>query len=114
MATDVRKLAQDAAYVAVGVGVLAFQRAQVARREARSRLESQVHVTRQRLTTGADEARSSAREARGRLESVVSDVRALVDPVTAQVRARVEPLAGQVHDRLPEPLAKVVGRGSNQ
>lgn len=40
MATDVRKLAQDAAYVTVGAGVLAFQRAQVARREVRSRLES--------------------------------------------------------------------------
>lgn len=49
MATDVRKLAQDAAYVTVGVGVLAFQRAQVARREARARLESQVDAVRSTL-----------------------------------------------------------------
>lgn len=33
------KLARDAAYVAVGFGVLSFQRAQVRRRELRKRLE---------------------------------------------------------------------------
>lgn len=33
------KLARDAAYVAVGFGVLGFQRAQVRRRELRKRLE---------------------------------------------------------------------------
>lgn len=49
MATDVRKLVQDAAYVTVGVGVLAFQRAQVARREARARIESAVSDVRSRV-----------------------------------------------------------------
>ena len=34
------KLARDAAYVAVGFGVLGFQRAQVRRRELRKRLEA--------------------------------------------------------------------------
>ncbi|HLF99212.1 MAG TPA: hypothetical protein VI916_01985 [Acidimicrobiia bacterium] len=60
MVTDVRKLAQDAAYVTVGVGVIAFQRAQVARREARARLESQI-----------------------------SEVRALVEPIAQQVWAHL-------------------------
>lgn len=72
MATDVRKLAQDAAYVTVGVGVLAFQRAQVARREARSRFEAQLAETR----------------------STVSQLRARVEPLADQVQARLpEPLA---------------------
>lgn len=36
----VARLARDAAYVVIGLGVLRFQRAQVRRREVRKRLES--------------------------------------------------------------------------
>jgi hypothetical protein len=38
---DLRKIATDAAYVAVGLGVLGFQRAQVRRRELQHQLETQ-------------------------------------------------------------------------
>lgn len=102
-ATDVRKLVQDAAYVSVGVGVLAFQRAQVARREAQATLERQVKETRE-----------TAKEAQQRLESTVGDVRARIEPVTQRVRSRVEPLADQVQQRLPEPIAKLVETGRSR
>lgn len=59
MATDVRKLAQDAAYVTIGVGVLAFQRAQVARREVRGRVESVVSEARARVPVFAFLQKSS-------------------------------------------------------
>ncbi|MBI2168762.1 MAG: hypothetical protein HYU28_04565 [Actinobacteria bacterium] len=76
MATDVRKLAQDAAYVAVGVGVLAVQRAQVARREARARLEAQIKDTRLRVG------------------STVTEVQSRVEPVRTKILTRIEPLLG--------------------
>lgn len=91
-ATDVRKLVQDAAYVSVGVGVLAFQKAQVARREAQAILERQVKETRE-----------TAKGAQQRLESTVGDV-----------RSRIEPLADQVQQRLPEPIVKLVEAGRSR
>jgi hypothetical protein len=91
MATTVRSLAQDAAYITVGLGVLAFQKAQVARREARARVETQVKDATTRLRTGIDEARGVVRTR------------------AQEARSRVEPLAGQVQERLPDPLAKLVG-----
>lgn len=103
-ATDVRKLVQDAAYVSVGVGVLAFQKAQVARREAQATLERQVKDTRETVTT-------TAKEAQQRFESTVGDVRSRIEPVTQQMRTRVEPLADQVQQRLPESIAKLVEAG---
>lgn len=39
-AAEITKIAQDAAYVAIGLGVLGFQRAQVRRRELQSQLDS--------------------------------------------------------------------------
>lgn len=91
-ATDVRKLVQDAAYVSVGVGVLAFQKAQVARREAQATLERQVK-----------EARETAKEAQQRFGSTVGEV-----------RARIEPVTQQVQQRLPEPIAKLVETGRSR
>ncbi len=40
--SDITKTVKDAAYVAVGFGVLAFQRAQVRRRELEQQLEVQL------------------------------------------------------------------------
>jgi hypothetical protein len=82
MAFDVRKAIQDAAYIAVGVGVLAFQRAQVSRRETRARLEQQR-----------------------------TQVRSRVEGVAREVRNRVEPIAEQLQGRLPEQLNKALETG---
>lgn len=38
---DVLRLTQDATYIAVGLGILTFQKAQVCRREAVSKLQDQ-------------------------------------------------------------------------
>lgn len=99
MATDVRKLAQDAAYVGVGVGVIAFQRAQVARREARTRIETQIN-----------DARGQLRGAREKLTTGVGEIRNRVEPLRSEVLSRIQP----VTERLPQPLAKVVERGTGR
>jgi hypothetical protein len=73
---DLRRIATDAAYVAVGLGVLGFQRVQVRRRELQQQLEAQLGDSGeqlQRLTHLVDGARTAARDvAREAQEHLVS------------------------------------------
>ena len=57
--TDVRKTLTDAGYIAIGLGVMGFQQAQVRRRELQGRLESAGGCLTDR-----------ARDARGRVEEL--------------------------------------------
>ena len=75
---DIRKTAADAGYVTVGIGVLAFQQAQVRRRELQKRLG----------------------ESGGCLNAV--NARAAIDWAQgfgSQVKDRIEPVVGQVVDQ---------------
>jgi hypothetical protein len=72
---DLRKLATDAAYVSVGLGVLGFQRLQVRRRELQQQVEAQLGETGEqlhKLTHLVDGARHAAREAQEQLVHLVS------------------------------------------
>ena len=69
---DVTKTLKDAAYVAVGFGVLAVQRAQVRRRELEKRFEVSGGQLRDQLAKVADEVEE-------RLEPVVEAVDAQLD-----------------------------------
>ncbi|MGH9033822.1 MAG: hypothetical protein ACRDY4_08775 [Acidimicrobiia bacterium] len=106
---DIPKTVQDAAYVSVGVGVLAFQQAQVRRREAQADLEVKVEKARSAIARQAKDARSSletaAREARTKAETVGGDVRERVEPlveqlqtVPAQVKQAVEAGAARARE----------------
>ncbi|HUF84231.1 MAG TPA: hypothetical protein VMQ81_06515, partial [Acidimicrobiia bacterium] len=67
---EIRKTIQDAAYTTVGVGVLAFQQAQVRRREAQADIEAQ------------------AKKARTTLERQAKDVRSQVETATQDARTK--------------------------
>lgn len=89
MDIDLRKSATDAAYIAVGVGVLGFQQAQVRRRETQATVERWVKD----LRAGAEE--------------LAGDPRQRVEPVVEELRNRVEPVVEQLQ-ALPEQLAKAI------
>jgi hypothetical protein len=97
---DVRQRAEDAAYTAVGVGVLGFQQAQVHRRAVQERLAEAARDARGQATTLGGEAWSAVEalstEVRERVEPVVSRLGERVDPVVADVRSRVEPVLATV------------------
>jgi len=79
---DIRKTAADTGYVIVGIGVLAFQQAQVRRREMQQRLaETGGCGLRDRIQTGGRETLDWAHE------------------LGAQVKDRIEPVVGQVVDQ---------------
>jgi hypothetical protein len=125
MELDLRKTAADAAYIAVGAGVLGFQQAQVRRREAGDRiatiakdaqdlLGSQTEALRTRVT---DTASSGIDTATTTLKTL--NPRQWVEPVIGDVKQRVEPVIEQLKgisvtapvQALPEQLTKAVEVG---
>ena len=82
---------KDAAYVAVGLGVLGLQRAQVRRRE----LAKQLQVQRPELE-------SQLAEARNQLTGLAREIEQRLEPALVEVGERVEPVLDQVEARLPE------------
>jgi len=111
---DLRKTLQDTAYVAVGVGVIGLQQAQVRRREAQARIQArakgaldcaggQAQAVRDRLESRAEDVRTRA-------GSLPGDVRGRVEPVVGDLRVRVEPIVEQLQ-AVPQHVAKVVEIG---
>jgi pantothenate kinase len=98
--------ARDAAYAAIGFGVLSFQRAQVRRRELERRLEER----RRDLGQRAEQARARVAEASkdlGRLARVV-------DQASEPVVRRVEERLDQVEAVLPPPARILVHQARAQ
>lgn len=92
-AQDFTKVAQDAAYVAIGLGVIGFQKAQVARRELVEQLDRQ-------RTSGGDQAA----EVRAQVTKALKDFDKVVSQLIERADATLEP----VSERLPEQAQQVV------
>jgi heterodisulfide reductase subunit B len=86
---QVRRTVRDAAYIAVGVGVLGAQSAQ-----------EKLGATAKDVKAGAEEG---ARTARLRLETLADEIRERVEPVLAKLEARVEPIRDSIEARV-EPV----------
>ena len=108
---DVRKSIQDAAYTAVGVGVLGAQVAVAKGQQAKDALGDRAGDVRTTAETKATAARTEvkatatkvATDTRSRVEAIVFDVRERVEPVVAKISERVEPLFADVRERI-EPV----------
>ncbi len=87
---DVANLARDAAYVGVGLGVLAFQRAQVQRKELRRSTSTQLTDAKQTVTRLVGQVDDRVRMVEERLEAVEEQLDATID---------------RVESRLPDPVA---------
>jgi hypothetical protein len=124
MELDLRKTAADAAYIAVGAGVLGFQQAQVRRKEAGERLTAMAKDTQSAVETQAASIRSIVTDgATGSIDSAKATIKGLdprqwVEPVIGDVRQRVEPVIEQLKGlptsvpvQLPDQLNKAVEVG---
>jgi hypothetical protein len=89
---DVTRLAKDALYVTVGLGVLAFQKAQVRRRELQERFAAQSAGARQPFESVAKLVEERVRTLEERLEGVEERFDAVLD---------------QIEQRLPEPAREL-------
>lgn len=98
LTAEVANLARDAAYVMVGLGVLAFQRAQVARVELRAKLGGEA---------GADQHVNHLVEA---LTRRVHDLDELVERAVTAVENSLEPL----QEQLPPAARDLTRRAQDQ
>ena len=96
-AADITKAAQDAAYVAIGLGVIGFQKAQVRRQEFQKLIESQ--VSRQRSTVEAPVANY-----RKEFGKALKEIDKTVSQFIERLDATFEPVA----ERLPSGAQAVV------
>jgi len=101
---DVQDLARDALYVTVGFGVLAFQRAQVAREELTKVVESQWGDAHSNLKL--DSIGGTVEDRLKDLEQRFSGLQGQVEDVLDTVEERVEALLDEVEDRVPEGAAR--------
>jgi DNA anti-recombination protein RmuC len=92
--TDPRTILKDAGYVAVGLGVIAFQRTQVRRRE----LEQQLGDAGQQI----DRLSGLLEERRKLVEERVEALGEQLDRTVTDLEARIAQVLDEVRGRLPE------------
>jgi hypothetical protein len=102
MDIDPGKTLKDAAYITVGVGVTAFQQAQVRRREVQKKLTEQAKETTALLGTRAQDGRAKLES---ELQRLAQDVREKAGAARVDLTGRVEPLVGDLRQRV-EPLVE--------
>ncbi len=98
LSKGVTDLARDAAYVAVGLGVLAFQRAQVQRLELQNRLSQDF----------------SLEQAIGEVRQGVAKGYAQIDDLAEQAVQFVETTLQPLEDRLPPAVTQLTIRAREQ
>lgn len=109
---DVTQTMKDTAYVAIGLGVLGFQRAQVARRDLETnfsapfsadaaKLQEQIKV---QVADVSDAVEAQLADVRTQLAKAVSSLEESLEPVAKQIEGRID----EVEERLPEQVRAVV------
>lgn len=111
--TDPRTLLKDAGHVAVGLGVMAFQRGQVRRRELEEQL-AEAGITRDRITAVVDDTRKLVEERAGalgeQLEGTTDELEARVEQVLAEVRTYLPEQALEAFDIAVSTARDVTGQ----
>lgn len=95
---DVRSTIKDAAYVGIGFGVLAFQKAQVQRQELQKRLESGIGDAKGSFGKLGDDVQDRIKLVEERLEALTKQVDAAAD----DFEERLDKALDEVQARIPE------------
>ncbi len=119
IADDVSRTARDAAYVAVGLGVLGFQKAQVRRRELAQRLAAASTTAQQRIErladlAGAGSAVQQQLERLGELPTELARTLADVDDAVETLITRLETLVEPLEQHLPPAARDAVQQAREQ
>jgi ElaB/YqjD/DUF883 family membrane-anchored ribosome-binding protein len=104
--TDVRSTIKDAAYVGIGFGVLAFQKAQVQRQELQKRFEASIGDAKGGFGKLSDDVQDRIKLVEERLESLSKQVDAAAD----DFEERLDKALDQVQERLPEQAKELFGK----
>jgi hypothetical protein len=112
MPTNVQKTITDAGYIAVGLGVMGFQQAQIRARAARDRVAKvggcvagRARDARSTLDAQTQTARTGAE---AQVRNTVARATAQAGALRSEVEKRVEPVVGQVQAQLGDLPERVV------
>lgn len=92
---DIQKTVRDSFYVTVGLGVIAFQKAQVQRNELRKQLEDGVGGAQQAVTDSVKTVEERLEAVEHRIDAVLDDVE---DKLPAQARVVLSQARGVAKD----------------
>lgn len=106
LTTEVTNIARDAAYVAIGFGVMGFQKAQVQRVELKSRLANDLSLE-DRLADVRSAVVSGAQHIDGIVEGAVQFVETTLEPLEEQLPTPARELAEKAHAQAREVRAQV-------
>lgn len=101
---DPRTIAKDAAYIAVGFGVIGFQKAQVRRQELRKQLDGQLGDAR----TGFEKLSTSMEDQVKMLEERFEALGEQVERFGDDLETRLEKALDDLETRLPEQAKEVL------
>jgi hypothetical protein len=107
--TDMRSTIKDAAYVGIGFGVLAFQKAQVQRQELQKRFETSVGDAKGGFGKLSEDVQDRIKLVEERLEALSKQVDAAAD----DFEERLDKALDQVQERLPEQAKDLFGKARN-
>jgi hypothetical protein len=105
LSKGVTDLARDAAYVAVGLGVLGYQRAQVQRVELQSRLSQDLSLD-QRM----DDVRHSVADVRHGVAKGFQQIDSLAESASHFVETTLQPL----EEKLPPTVSQLTSKAREQ
>ncbi|MHB1986828.1 MAG: hypothetical protein ACYCSF_02400 [Acidimicrobiales bacterium] len=97
-AQDLTRVAQDAAYVAVGLGVVGFQKTQVARRELVEQIEKQRAVVDVQAAEVRAQLARTWRELDNALGQIFNRADATLAPVTSRLPLKAQALVSQARE----------------
>lgn len=103
---DVRASLKDAAYVGIGFGVLAFQKAQVQRQELKKQLESGLGDAKGGFGSLGTTLEDRVKLVEERLEAMGKQGEQLAE----ELETRIEKALDEVQERLPEQAREVFGQ----
>jgi uncharacterized protein YicC (UPF0701 family) len=106
LTSEVTQRARDAAYVAVGLGVLGFQRAQVQRQELRKRLAGELDLD-QRLSELRTAVTSGVQQLDELVEGAVQMVETSLQPLEEQLPPAARDLAQRVYEQAREVSVQI-------
>lgn len=104
--TDVRSTLKDAAYVGIGFGVLAFQKAQVQRQELRKQVEAALGNAKGGFDKLGDDVQDRIKLVEERLEAITKQVESVAD----DFEERLSKALDEVQNRLPEQAKELFSK----
>lgn len=103
---DVRSTIKDVAYVGIGFGVLAFQKARAQRRELQEKLSASVGEARGGFDKLGEDVQDRLKLVEERLEALGKQADAAAD----DLEERLDKALDELQDRLPEQVREVFGK----